>query len=84
MEVSLGTLFENEVLQGLWQRAVVEDEMYQEIVEAVQQGDRKLPKAITHVQISEFTIGSGDGLLRFHDRIWIPSSEPLRTHLFTD
>lgn len=80
-QISLNTPFEDEELQDLWQQAIEGDDLYQELFDAVQRGDRRLPQGITRVQISECSIGNSDNLLRFRDRIWVPRLEPLRTRL---
>lgn len=81
-EISSRTLFEDEELENLWQRALAEDKGYQEIKDAVDQGDWKLPKSVKQVQISECRIDSDDKIMRYRDRVWIPAFEPLQTRLY--
>lgn len=80
VQVELNSPFEDSELQNMWQSGIEHDDVYQELFESVQRGDRKMPVSITRVQISECSIGS-DGLLRFRERVWVPAFEPLRTRL---
>lgn len=83
-DVREGTLFIDEDLQNLWQQAIVDDNEYQEILNAVRRGDRKMPITIKHVQMSECSVGASDDLLRFRSRIWVPTLEPLRTRIIQE
>lgn len=72
--------FEDNQLSELWKRGVREDKQYQEAWKAVQQEQRRFPVDLKlQVSISECDIN--DGLLRFRERYWIPSYEPLCTKL---
>ena len=76
--------FSDEGLVGLWREAIRNDdsrEVYQGALEAVQKGERSFPPRLgLHMTIGDCSIGD-DGLLRYRDRLWIPSFEPLTTAL---
>jgi hypothetical protein len=72
--------FEEHDLSELWARGIQEDSQYREAWKAVQQGLRRFPAHLQlQVSISECDITGG--LLRFRERYWIPSYEPLCTKL---
>lgn len=62
-------------LQGLWNQAWADDEVYQQAHEAVSRQDRRFPPYLKlKVNISECTVDA-EGRLCFRDRIWVPGGE---------
>jgi reverse transcriptase-like protein/integrase-like protein len=79
-------IFEDAVMQKAWTAARRTDETYKTISRAVAAGSRNLPTTVTTntpVSISECSLDKR-GLLHFRNRLWIPSSEPLRTGIIQE
>lgn len=76
-----GTPFTDPELQALWATATEQDESFERIRKAVADRVRKFPKDLgLHVSIAECDIDNL-GRLRYRERIWIPTYEPLSTGL---
>ena len=75
------TPFTDPDLQALWTTALGQDKDFEKIWQAVADRLRKFPRKLElHVSIAECDIDNF-GRLRYRERIWIPTYEPLRTEL---
>ena len=75
------TPFMDPDLQALWAMAIEQDGSFEKIRKAVTEKARKFPKDLElHVSIAECDIDNL-GRLRYRERVWIPTYEPLRTGL---
>lgn len=74
-------IFRSPTLIDLWDEGVDKDEVYHVRLKAVQEGARSFPKeAETREQIGNCGVNAHNALL-YKGRIWLPSWEPLTTHL---
>ena len=70
---------EQELIQNHWATAVAKDDLYQEVLQSVQKGQRSLSTTRKiAVSLGDCAINSDDRLT-WRTRTWVPESEPLRT-----
>lgn len=78
---SLPSPFEDSTWTSFWNIAIQEDQDYQIALQAIQEGEKSWPRSLRlQVSISECDLDFL-GRLRFRERLWIPSYEPLRTSI---
>ncbi|KAI0993370.1 hypothetical protein K3495_g14814, partial [Podosphaera aphanis] len=76
------SMFSDEQLQNLWNKAVQEDKQVHILYDSLAQGQRSLPPELKDLKISLGECNfDARGALKFRDRIWIPNYEPLQTAL---
>ncbi|KAI0996566.1 hypothetical protein K3495_g11617 [Podosphaera aphanis] len=76
------SMFEEEIFQTLWNKALREDKDISTLYKSLEKGERSLPPTLKHLKISLAECSfDARGALRFRDRVWIPNYEPLQTAL---
>lgn len=76
--VDMRNPFLTEPLRDLWNEGIQADETYTELFRHVLNGDRRFPPEL-QVQTAISDCEVKDQQLRYRDRIWLPSYEPLST-----
>jgi len=68
-------------MEALWHNTRENDDLYHHLYRAVRERKRSFPLELgVKVSIADYMIDDQNNL-RYHNRLWVPNSEPLRTRL---
>jgi transposase InsO family protein len=71
-------------LEQLWEDAQPKDEIYQDLLTAVDQQLRYLPEKYRYLRLMMADLSVSGSSLLFKNRYWVPQSEPLRTGILQE